>query len=171
MMKPGNKGEVRPSPEEVALRAVDLFNRQNTMTLATSGGESAWAAPVYFVYVGGAFYFFSDPDSRHIREGLADGGSSGAIYAPSIEWRDICGAQMSGKIERVPLGREAATAFGAYLKKYPFCKEFFSAGSIMKLETFVGRFKVKLYKFVPDRVYYQDNRIIFGHRERVKLPG
>lgn len=163
-------GNAGLSPEEVALRAVQLINRQNTMTLATSAGESAWAAPVYFVYDGGAFYFFSDPASRHIREGLAVGGSSAAIHAPSVEWRDICGIQMSGKLMPVPLGREAATAFGAYLKKYPFCREFFSPGSIMKLETFVGRFKAKLYKFVPGRVYYQDNLIKFGHRERVELP-
>ncbi len=157
-------------PEQVASRAVDLINRQNTMTLATSAGDSAWAAPVYYVYERRMFYFFSDLESRHIQEGLATRDSSAAIHAPSSEWRDICGIQMSGKIEPVPLGREAASAFGAYLKKYPFCKDFFKPGSVLNLETFIGRFKAKLYKFVPDRVYYQDNRIKFGHRELVKLP-
>ena len=157
-------------PEQVAKRAVDLINSQNTMTLATADGESAWAAPVYYVYDGGAFYFFSDPESRHIQEGLSDSESSAAIHAPSIEWRDICGIQMSGKIKRVPLGREAATAFGAYLKKYPFCKEFFSPGSVLNLETFSGQFKAKLYKFTPQQVFYQDNRLQFGHREAVELP-
>jgi uncharacterized protein YhbP (UPF0306 family) len=155
---------------EVALRAVDLINRLTTMTLATSDGESAWAAPVYYVYDRRAFYFFSDPESRHIHEGLTTGQSSAAIHAPSREWRDICGVQMSGKIERIPLGREAASAFGAYLKKYPFCKEFFTPGSTMSLETFTGRFKAKLYKFIPRQVYYQDNCIKFGHRELVDLP-
>jgi uncharacterized protein YhbP (UPF0306 family) len=169
-MNSKNKNGADLQSEQVALRAVDLLNSQNTMTLATTVGESAWAAPVYYVYGRRAFYFFSDPESRHIREGLTAGDSSAAIHAPSTEWRDICGVQMSGKIERVPLGREAASAFGAYLKKYPFCKEFFSPGSVMNLETFSGRFKAKLYKFIPDRVYYQDNRIKFGHRERVKLP-
>ena len=152
------------------MRAADLINSQNTMTLATAIGDSAWAAPVYYVYEHGAFYFFSDPESRHIQEGLTAGDSSAAIHAPSSEWRDIRGVQMSGKIERVPVGREAASAFGAYLKKYPFCKEFFSPGSVMNLETFSGRFKARLYKFVPDQVYYQDNRIKFGHRELVELP-
>ena len=158
-----------PQPAPVALRAADLIDSQNTMTLATAAGESAWAAPVYYVYARCAFYFFSDPESRHIQEGLTAGGSSAAIHAPSSEWRDICGIQMSGKIERVPLGREAASTFSAYLKKYPFCKEFFSPGSVMNLETFSSRFKAKLYKFVPNRVYYQDNRIKFGHRELVEL--
>jgi uncharacterized protein YhbP (UPF0306 family) len=157
-------------PGDVALRAVDLINGQNTMTLATTDGESAWAAPVYYVYGRRAFYFFSDPGSRHIQEGLTAGESSAAIHAPSSEWRDICGVQMSGKIDRISLGREAASAFGAYLKKYPFCKEFFSPGSVLSLETFIGQFKAKLYKFLPARVYYQDNRIKFGHRELVDLP-
>ncbi|CAB1083429.1 hypothetical protein D1AOALGA4SA_10994 [Olavius algarvensis Delta 1 endosymbiont] len=157
------------NPEEVATRAVDLIDNQNTMTLATSDGQSAWAAPVYYVYVRAAFYFFSDPGSRHIQEGLTTGRSSAAIHAPSIEWRDICGVQMSGKIERIPLGREAASAFSAYLKKYPFCKDFFSPGSVLNLETFSGQFKAKLYKFIPERVLYQDNRIKFGHRELVDL--
>jgi len=154
---------------KAALQAVDLINSQNTMTLATSAGDSAWAAPVYYVYTHSAFYFFSDPESRHIREGLPARESSAAIHAPSTGWRDICGIQMSGKIIRLPLNREAASAFVAYLKKYPFCTEFFSPGAELNLETFSGRFKAKLYKFVPKRVYYQDNRIQFGHRELINL--
>ena len=169
-MKSKIKSDHQLKPDEVALRAVDMINSQNTMTIATSDGGYAWAAPVYYVYDRRAFYYFSDPGSRHVQEGLSAGESSAAIHAPSSEWRDICGIQMSGKIERIPLGRESVSAFGAYLKKYPFCKEFLSPGSVLNLETFVGRFKAKLYKFTPDRVYYQDNRIKFGHRELVDLP-
>jgi uncharacterized protein YhbP (UPF0306 family) len=169
MTNSNKKNDEALTTGKVALRAVDLINSQNTMTLATSACESAWAAPVYYVYEHCAFYFFSDPESRHIREGLLAGDSSAAIHAPSTGWRDICGIQMSGKIKRLPLGREAASAFGAYLKKYPFCKEFFSPGSVLNLETFSGRFKAKLYKFIPKRVYYQDNSIQFGHRELVDL--
>ena len=47
-------------PAEIAERAAELINRQNTMTLATSCGKSAWAAPVYYVYHSGLFYFFSE---------------------------------------------------------------------------------------------------------------
>lgn len=155
----------------IAEKAVDLIHRQNTMTLATSNGASAWAAPVYYVYASRCFYFFSDPDSRHIREGMASVGCAAAIHAASTGWRDICGIQMSGKIERVSIGREAASAFKAYIKKYPFCKEFFSPGSLLNLETFVGKFNARMYKFIPDLVCYQDNRIKFGHREAIKLPG
>ena len=135
MTNSNNRNDEAQTPAKVVLRAVDLINSQNTMTLATSAGESTWAAPVYYVYEHCAFYFFSDPESRHIREGLPARESSAAIHAPSTGWRDIRGIQMSGRIERIPLGREAASAFGAYLKKYPFCKEFFSPGSVLNLET------------------------------------
>lgn len=165
-----NKNGRGLKPDEIAERAVDLINRQNTMTLATSSGHSAWAAPVYYVYESCSFYFFSDPESRHIQEGIATVECSAAIHAVSIGWRDICGIQMSGKIEGVPIGREAASAFNAYLKKYPFCKEFFSPGSLLNLEAFSTRFKAKMYKFIPKLVYYQDNLIKFGHREAVDLP-
>jgi len=168
-MKPRIENSVPLNSKDLANRTLDLINKLNTMTLATSDGQSAWAAPVYYVYARGAFYFFSDPASRHIQEGMTTGKSSAAIHAPSNEWRDICGVQMSGKIERIPLGREAASAFSAYLKKYPFCKEFFSPGSVLNLETFSGQFKAKLYKFIPDQVLYQDNGIKFGYRELVDL--
>jgi len=169
MTNSNNRNEEAPAPEKAALQARDLINNQNTMTLATSAGKSAWAAPVYYAYEHGAFYFFSDPESRHIREGLPAGESSASIHAPSTGWRDIRGIQMSGRIERIPLGREAASAFGAYLKKYPFCKEFFSPGRVLNLESFSARFKAKLYKFIPKQMYYQDNAIQFGHRELVDL--
>ena len=156
--------------DQLVDRTLDLINNQSTMTLATAKNDSAWAAPIYYAYRRRFFYFFSDPEARHIVEGLTTGESSAAIYSPSIGWRDICGIQMAGKIERVPIGKEATQAFGVYLKKFPFCKEFFAPGRLLKLETFVGRFKVKLYRFKPGLVYYLDNRIHFGHRELVILP-
>ncbi len=168
--QPKSRNHPAVEPDETAARSLELINSQNTMTLATARGDSAWAAPVYYVFHSCFFYFFSDPESRHIQEGLAAVESSAAIHADSKEWRDICGIQMTGKIERVAMGREAAAAFSAYLKKFPFCKDFFAPGSLMKLESFSGRFKARLYKFHPTLVYYQDNRIKFGHREPIDLP-
>ena len=149
---------------------LELVNSQTTMTLATAKNDSAWAAPVYYAYRRGFFYFFSNPEARHIVEGLTTSENSAAIHWPSKEWRDIRGIQMAGKIEHVPIGREAKNAFGAYLKKFPFCREFFSPGHLLDLTAFFGQFKVKLYKFKPSSVYYLDNRIQFGHRDLVDLP-
>ena len=39
----------------------------------------------------------------------------------------------------------------------------------LDLESFARRFGVKLYKFIPTRVYYLDNQIKFAFREEVIL--
>ena len=169
-MESKHKNGRRLKRDQIVGRTLELINSQTTMTLATAKNDSAWAAPVYYVYRRGFFYFFSNPEARHIVEGLTASESSAAIHSPAKEWQDICGIQMAGKIERVPLGREAKNAFGAYLKKFPFCSEFFAPGHLLDLTAFIGRFKVKLYKFKPSSVYYLDNRIHFGHRDLVDLP-
>jgi len=169
-MESENKNGQRIKGDQIVSRTLELINSRTTMTLATAKNDSAWAAPVYYAYRCGFFYFFSNPEARHIVEGLITSQSSAAIHSSSKEWRDICGIQMAGKIQRVPLGREAKNAFGAYMKKFPFCREFFSPGQLLDLTTFIGQFKVKLYKFKPNLVYYLDNRIRFGHRDLVDLP-
>ena len=76
---------------------------------------------------------------------------------------------MSGSIRSVSIGLESVRALRSYLKKYPFTKDFFDSNQQMDLETFVKRFHVKLYRFQPDLIYYLDNQIRFGFREKVPL--
>jgi uncharacterized protein YhbP (UPF0306 family) len=154
---------------DLALLTREVVDSQSTLTLATSAGGEAWAAPVYYVDHGAALYFFSKPDARHVREALsASGRAAGSIHVPAASWRDIRGLQMSGRIEAVGPGLEAARAVRGYLRKYPFTMEFFGEGQTADLESFRDRFKVRLYRFRPDLVYYLDNRIRFGFREKVE---
>lgn len=155
--------------ETLRLRALDLIGITSTMTLATSGGEGVWAAPVYFVYFSGRFYFFSKPDSRHVEDALAAGTAAAAIHATVESWQDIRGLQMSGLIRQAGFGLNSLGAVRAYLSKFPFTGEFFNTGEEVTLESFVTRFKVKLYYFKPVRICYQDNRIRFGFREEIIL--
>jgi len=76
---------------------------------------------------------------------------------------------MSGVIESVGPGLDAAGAIHDYLRKFPFVREFFKPGDVLDLAGFSGRFRVRLYRFRPTIVYYLDNRIKFGFRERVTL--
>lgn len=158
-------------PEESELRklAEALIAEQSAVTLATARENNAWAAPVYYVYLRSCFYFFSDPASRHVQEALASGRAAGAIAAASVSWRDIRGIQMSGTIEAVSFGWEAVEVLQAYLKKFPFTSEFFHANQEIDPAVFFNRFRVKLYRFTPSEVYYLDNSIRFGFRERVSL--
>jgi uncharacterized protein len=149
--------------------ALTLINAQSTMTLATAREDHAWAAPVYFVLHQSAFYFFSSPESRHISEALDSGQASAAIYPSVSSWQDIKGLQISGRIRSAGLGLSALQALRAYIAKFPFTKAFFDPGQALSLENFGKRFRVRLYRFDPDQVYYLDNQIKFGFRVEVTL--
>lgn len=159
-------------PDESQLRAfaLDLVEKQFTMTLSTSLQDTPWAAPVYYVNLDFRFYFFSDPGSRHIRESQNTGQAAATIFHQSNSWRDIRGVQMSGRIASLWPGLEAMKGVRAYLKKFPFTEDFFDSKDQLDLEGFAKRFRVRFYCFRPDLVYYLDNRIRFSFRERVAIP-
>jgi uncharacterized protein YhbP (UPF0306 family) len=149
--------------------ALSLVNEQSTMALATARGDHAWTAPVYFVFHNSAFYFFSSPESRHINEATDSGQASAAIYPSVRSWQEIKGIQMSGRIQSAGLGLTSLQAIRAYIAKFPFTKEFFEPGQDLNLENFAKRFRVSLYRFDPDQIFYMDNQIKFGYRVEVTL--
>lgn len=155
--------------QDVKALAMELIASQSTMTLGTAQKGEAWAAPVYYVFHHGDFYFFSAPDSRHILEAVESGQAAAAIYPSVHSWKDIRGIQMSGCIGKVGVGLKAAQALRAYVKKYPFVKEFFDPGQEPNLKDFGNRFRVWFYCFTPTLVYYLDNAIRFGFREAIVL--
>ena len=158
-----------PDSRELTRLALDLLSHETTMTLSTSGPDGAWAAPVYYLFHKGGFHFFSSPDSRHIREALTTGQAAAAVHARADSWQDIRGLQMTGAIRQMRPGLKAARAIGLYLKRYPFTSEFFKNGEEITLEAFISRFRVRLYRFEPETVLYQDNHIRFSFREEVSL--
>ena len=166
-MPEGERGE--PDQKQLKALAIGLIDEQSTMTLATCRENVAWAAPVYYVFLKSAFYFFSDPASRHIVETLESGQASGAIHGFASGWQEIRGIQMTGGIETLSMGFESAEVIRIYLKKFQFAKELFSSGAALNLDAFTSRFRVKLYKLKPTLIYYLDNSLRFGFRERVML--
>ncbi len=165
----GDGKRKEPAKAEVRKLALKLLSEQSTMTLATAGVEGAWAAPVYYVFVRSAFFFFSDPQARHIREALASGQAAAAIYAPASSWQGICGIQMAGRLDPVDVDPGAARIIRAYIGKFGFTREFFAPGEELDLGAFFKRFRVRLYRFEPGLLYYLDNGIRFGFREEVNL--
>ena len=155
--------------QELKKLVLDLINQQSTMTLATAQGDTAWAAPVYYVFYKSAFFFFSDPASRHIVEAMESGQASAAIYPYADTWKGIQGIQMSGRISQLGPGLAAVQAVGAYVKKFPFTSDFFENGQALNLDNFIKRFKVRFYSLEPRLVYYLDNQIKFGFREEITL--
>lgn len=155
--------------QEIKQLTLELINQQSTMTLATARDGIAWAAPVYYVFYKSAFFFFSDPSSRHIQDALESKQASAAIYPYADSWQGIKGIQMSGRIHRLMPGITAIQAVRAYTEKFPFTKDFFEAGQALTLDNFIKRFKVRFYRLDPEIVYYLDNQIKFGFREAVIL--
>ena len=160
-----------PTQEELKKLAAELIKGQNTMTLSTALKDVAWAAPVYFADLEFKFYFFSDPASRHIQEALACRQAAAAIFHQSSTWKEIRGVQMSGVLLPLSPGFESMRALRVYLKKFPFTLEFFGSDEKMDLDGFAKRFRVRLYRYQPELLYYMDNRIRFGFREKLQLPG
>ena len=158
-----------PNGRELTAMARELVNEQTTLTLATAENGTAWAAPVYYVYVKSAFYFLSSPDSRHITEALHNNQAAAAIHATASTWQEIRGLQMAGRIRIVKPGLETIQVLRAYLKKYPFTADFFKGNLSPDLDSLAERFGVRLYAFTPSRVYYLDNQIRFAFREAVTL--
>ncbi len=149
----------------IIAKARNLIQQGQSMTLATAADNNPWAAPVYYVNHGDGFYFFSSPESRHIRESLASGTAASAIYMENESWQNFTGLQMAGKILIVSGSAEASGAVFAYTKKFPLIKTFFSGIKKIGLGDFSKQFRATLYCFKPDLIFFMDNAVEFGFRE------
>lgn len=156
--------------EDVTPAARAFIRAHHVMTLATTGDHSPWAAAVYYVFDNTVFYFFSSPASRHIQDACRTAGRAAAVISSeSREWQMIQGLQMSGKVQEVTAVKEAVGVIQHYLKAFPFVRSFFKGMSLPGLSAFSKRFNAHLYGFRPESVYYLDNHIGFGFRERIDL--
>jgi len=155
---------------EISKKALEVLHSQHIITLATSDEKRAWASPLYYVLKSGIFYFFSNPESRHIVNSLGGKIVAGSVHEPSSGWADIRGVQMEGHIEEAGFDMGSTTAYALYLSRFSFIRDMGKV--ISPMSTFAAieaSFKVKWYKYVPTRVYYLDNSIRFGYREEVDL--
>jgi len=75
---------------------------------------------------------------------------------------------MEGRVEVLGIGPEALEVMGAYLRRFPFVWDLLGSES-SDLEGFQKRFRSRLYRFVPERTLYMDNRFGLGFRVEVSL--
>jgi uncharacterized protein len=161
--------KIESSPDRVCALAGDLIAGCRALCLATAHNDGPWAAPVYYVTGPSGFYFFSSPDSRHIKEALASNRAAGSIYAESDSWENLRGLQMAGTVAAVGTGPRAAAILAAYLIRFPFVKTMAGAAGRMGPADFFNLFRVKLYIFRPETILYMDNSISFGFRQPLSL--
>jgi uncharacterized protein YhbP (UPF0306 family) len=148
-------------------QANHLIAETPAMTLATACDNMAWAAPVYYAAQGPGLYFFSSQNSRHIQEATASGQAACAIHSPDVSWKNLLGLQMAGKIRPVNGKMEAAGAIMAYVRKFPFVKNFFSGIISLTLTDFSRHLHADLYVFLPESIFFMDNSVAFGFRQPI----
>lgn len=157
------------SHEDIAIAAEGFSEKCHIMTLAVSSDNTPWSAPVYYVHYNKCFWFFSSENSRHIIDAEKNSGIAAAsVFGNPHDWTEIKGLQMKGKIRRAGISVESGMAFAKYMKKFSFVEKMLSGKQVKDLSDLESLFRVRWYVFVPDEVYYSDNSVSFGFRERVK---
>ncbi len=134
-----------------------------TLCVGDCQEKGPWAVPVYYLYAHPGFYFFSNPDSRHISKGL-ENLCAAAIFKDDPQPVNLEGVQMSGTIEKCPTDSGSARIALTYARRFEITAK---AGKL--LQYFKTKFHARLYRFIPDSLYYMNNRNGFGTREKIDL--
>lgn len=138
-------------------RALALLDRRRVLTLAFADEDGPWAADVYYVRDGATLAFLSSPRSRHARAFAAGAAAAGTVHEDAEGVDDIRGIQASGRVEEIEDGPQRERALDLYGKRYPFAREIlFGAARLLD--------RVRVYRFVPERLFWIDNGRGFGER-------
>ena len=141
-----------------------------TLTLATADGDQPWAAALYYVSDGALnLYFTSDPESRHVREGLGTGRVAVAIHGAHQPWGTIRGIQMQGRLAAIAPGdRESVEAI--YFARFTDVSFMIrSPADAMQMRIAEKFGSSVFYRVTPLRLRYIDNRCGFGKPEEIDL--
>lgn len=153
---------------DIVRAAEDFAESCHIMTIAVSSGNIPWAAPVYYVFYNKGFWFFSSRKSRHIADSSGNSGlAAAAVYAAPHDWKEIRGLQMQGRISHAGIPAGAGAAFAKYISKFGFVENMISGKPAGTLPDIESLFRAGWYVFVPDEIYYSDNSLGFGFRERI----
>lgn len=161
---------VKTGQDIITEKARNLITSQHIMTLAVEDEGQPWAAPVYYVFWAGCFWFFSSMESRHIRCAQRSGRAAAAIHTPSRGWQDIKGVQMEGTIEPGGFGLQSIQAFQLYMMRFSFIGDMLPVSPVLaSIKDLESVFKARWYRFVPQNIIYTDNEIHFGFRQQLDL--
>lgn len=154
------------SQDDLKKKVREYLKNHDTMILATVAADGRpQTAPVFYCQIGFDLYYLSSSDSGHSLNLERDSRAGVTVTDDGQKWNEIQGLQLEGTAGPVDDPLEKARAMTAYLAKFPF-----TAGLLVKnpgAKTSQGR----LYRFTPFLVAMTDNRISFGHREKIRLVG
>ncbi len=119
----------------------DLLKNSRVMVLSFQENGELWSAPLYFIFEGGIFYFFSSKNSRHVKVNNV----SFVVYIDSPDLRKIKGVQGSGTLFELKNFSLKGKIFLKYGEKYPESKKLIH--KVFKLKD-VGIFGVNVKRAI-----------------------
>ena len=150
-------------PQALRERVLDYLRGHSVMTLATQGEDGPWAAAVF--YASGddfTLYFLSAPGSLHATQLARSPRVAATIQEDQSDWARIKGVQLAGLAGEIT-GEEARHAQRLYGAKYPFI-----GGATRVPQAIAAALaRIRWYRVVPDSLYFVDNSVAFGHRDRI----
>jgi uncharacterized protein len=156
------------SPGALRNHVVEYLETHHTMTIASSRDNIPWASAVFYASDGLDLYFFSKPGSRHGVNMAANDRVGVAIHEDYRHWKAVRGIQMEGRAELLRSPKLKALFWSIYRRKFPFVDEFFKPGALLASvrQKVAG---IRLYRIVPETVWYLDAGCGFGHRAQLDL--
>lgn len=152
------------SQQDLAARVARHLQSCHVATLATTGAQGVWAAAVFYVHDDWNLFFLSSPTSRHCANLLDNDRVAATIQADHADWPGIKGVQLEGRV-RALSGADERHARHRYGEKFPIVGKLAQAPeAIVKALA-----KVRWYQITPQRLFYIDNTLGFGHREELDL--
>ena len=142
-------------------QALAYLAQHTVMSLATYGQQGLWAAAVFYASDEFDLYFLSAGHTRH-GQNLSDNPRAAAtIQENYADWPAIQGIQLEGDAYLL-LGDRRDAAIALYLDKFSFMR---NSGQALQSQLE----KVNWYQLRPDRLYFVDNSLGFGHRDEIDL--
>lgn len=147
-----------------------LLEGHNTLTLATTDGESPWATAVFFASDAELnLYFVSDRRTRHGCNLAANDRVAGAVSSDCATWNEIRGLQLEGQVT-VLEGLARLSALKTYLSKFPDVSSLLERPQDKSEETIATRLReANIYRLSPDSIRLIDNSLGFGYKEELIL--
>jgi hypothetical protein len=143
-------------------RALDYLRAHTVMTLATQGAEGPWAAAVFYASDGFTLYWLSVPSSRHSVNLARSPYVAATIQENDSDWSQIKGVQLQGVACEIS-GDEENRARERYGEKFPIVGKLAQAPASIV----AAMAKVRWYRLAPERLYFIDNSVAFGHRDQI----
>lgn len=122
------------------------------MSLATTGSEGLWAAPVFYVNEGFELFFMSRDGTRHVRNLASHPRVAVTISDDAANWLDVRGVQLEGVTAAVAESRRREV-LASFSRRYAFVDSMWWTDDAEQAAR-----AQRLYGIRPDRVFFLDHK-------------